>query len=411
MNPTGALASRAMLFAGMEGLSLVVGFLMQPLLMRALGPAMYGSYALACALGVLAYTLTDFGFNYAGVKRAVELSRDASAAHRHFWAVQAVKACAGGAAVLLGAWWAAMADTPQARLIALAVAVGSAAAWCFPMWFLLGRQKVIWTSSSMLAARVICLGAVAWTVHGPSQLGWAVLLTLGAPLLATVLLLADREVRAQLRPCAPRREDLRDAAMAGVSMLWLSGHGVASAAVAQSLLMSTTNSSTVGLFAAADRVRAGLQGLFAAFGVAVFPRFVQQQVEGDVGGQARVWSLLRLQLAAALLLGLPVFIWAPEIVRFVLGVQFGDSAPVLRVLVVALLGTTALAGLGVQVMLPRGQGLQYTLATLGVLGLQCAGVLLLAPRLGASGAAWALVLSEGFVALVLLVALTRRGSK
>ncbi|MDZ7592762.1 MAG: hypothetical protein U5L05_19230 [Rubrivivax sp.] len=157
--------------------------------------------------------MTDFGFNFAGVKRHVELARDSDAAHRHFWAVQTVKTLAGGATLLFGLAWSAVAGTQQARLIALAVAVGSAAAICFPMWFLFGRQKVIWISSSLLVARVSCLLAVVIVVQGPPQLQWAVIFTLGAPMLAAIFLLADLEVRAQLRPCldklgqncAPRR--------------------------------------------------------------------------------------------------------------------------------------------------------------------------------------------------------------
>ncbi|MDZ7592763.1 MAG: hypothetical protein U5L05_19235 [Rubrivivax sp.] len=194
-------------------------------------------------------------------------------------------------------------------------------------------------------------------------------------------------------------------------MLWLSGYGVASAAVFQSLLLSSTTSATLGLFAAADRVRAGVQGLFTAFGSAVFPRFVQDQVEGYAVGQTMVWPLLRLQVVAALLAGLPIFIFAPEIVRVVLGPQFLESAPVLRVLAFALLSTTMLAGLGVQVMLPCGLGPHYTLATLTVLALQCLWLLLLVPRHGATGAACALVFSEGIVAVVLLMTLARRKTR
>ena len=402
-----SVASRAALFAALEGLSLFVGFLMQPLLMRALGLATYGSYALACALGVLAYTLTDFGANFAAVTRGIELADNPAAARRHVWAVQSVKALAGAATVLVGLGWAWIAGTAQAEAVALAMAIGAAAAWSFPMWFLFSRQKVLSIAASLLLARVVCLGAAFVVVQGPAQLSWALLFTLGAPLLGALIVMGDAELRAQLPPCRPRRKDLRDAASSGLAMLWLSGHGVMSTAVLQSLLFGMTSSATLGLFAAADRVRAGVQGLFTAFGSAVFPRFVQYRVDGDEAAGTRVWSLLRLQLVAAGGVALALVLGTPEIVRIVLGPQFEAAVGVLRVLALALLTTTLLAGLGVQVMLPRQMGRQYTLATLGVLSLQCLALMVVA-RQGAVGAAAVVVLSEGIVGSVLWVQLRRR---
>lgn len=403
-----SVARRAALFAALEGLSLFVGFLMQPLLMRALGLAAYGSYALACALGVLAYTLTDFGANFAAVTRGIELASDEAAARRHVWAVQSVKALAGAGTVLASLVWALVAGTAQAQAIALAMAIGAASAWSFPMWFLFSRQKVLSIAASLLLARVVCLGAAFAVVQGPAQLGWALLFTLGAPLLGTLIVMADADLRAQWPPCKPKRDELQAAASSGLAMLWLSGHGVMSAAVLQSLLFSMTSSATLGLFAAADRVRAGVQGLFTAFGSAVFPRFVQHGVEGDAAAGARVWPLLRLQFVVAGGVALALVVGAPEIVRIVLGPQFGAAVDVLRVLALALLTTTLLAGLGVQVMLPRRMGRMYTLATVAVLGLQCLAMMAVAPGLGAAGAAGAVVASEGVVALVLWGRLRRR---
>lgn len=408
MSAPQAVAHRAAVFAALEGLSLLVGFLMQPLLMRTLGLDNYGSYALACALGVLAYTLTDFGANLAAVTRGIELAPDSSAAHRHVWAVQGVKALAGGAIVLAGLAWAMVSHTPQAQVNAIAMTIGAASAWSFPMWFLFSRQKVLTIAASLLAARVLCLGAAVLVVAGPAQLPWALLFTLGAPLLGALIVLGDPDVRAHVRPCLPSNCELRAAAKDGLAMLWLSGHGVMSAAVFQSLLFALTSSATLGLFAAADRVRAGVQGLFTAFGSAVFPHFVQRRVGVGVDKEEEVWALLRLQVTVAAVVALALIGLAPDIVRIVLGTEFSDAAHVLRVLSLALVTTTLLAGLGLQVMLPRRLGRYYTAATLAVLLVQCMALLAFAPGLSEVAAAVAVVASEGAVALILCALMWRR---
>jgi len=411
MSGVGALATRPALFAAVEPLSLAVGFVLQAWLMRALGPAAYGAYALACALGVVAATLTDFGFNFSGVTRAIELAHDDGASRRHFCAVQMVKLLAGAVAVVFAAAWSWLAGTEQAAMIVLATAVGAASVWCLPSWFFFSRHKMVMLACSLLAARVLCLIAAVVIVGGPAQLSWAIFFTLCAPIIALPIMLTDAQLRAQLVPRRPDRSELVVTASSGLSTLWLSAQTVVSGAVLQSLLFDLTSSATLGVFAAADRVRAGVQGLFAAFGAAAFPRFVQFRVEGDSVGDRRTWPLLRLQLALAAAAGLVMFVLAPDIVRIVLGPQFPESTPVLRVLALALVGTTLFAGLGVQLMLPSGMGRQYTIATLAVLGLQCFVLMVvtsLVPGAGALGAAWAVALSEGAVALFLIVRLSHR---
>ena len=84
------------------------------------------------------------------------------------------------------------------------------------------------------------------------------------------------------------------------------------------------------------------------------------------------------------------------------GTQFDGAAPVLRLLALALLSSTLLAALGVQVMLPRGWSRQFSIATVAALLLQCLALVALVPAFGAPGAALALLLSEATVVAGLL---------
>ncbi len=410
MNAGRAHTSRALLFAALEALSLLVGFLMQPLLMRAFGPGAYGPYALAVSFGIVAATVTDFGFGLAGIVRAVGLAGDAAEARRHFWAVQGVKALAGAATLGLAALVIAAVGTAAGQGVLVAMAMGAVAAWCFPGWYLLSRQRLLTVACSLLLARLLCLAGVAAWVRSTEQLALALLLTLSAPALAGLFVLLAGELRAVIRPTRPGAPLWRQAVRDGLSTLWLSGQGVVSSALLQSLLFTLAGSTALGLYAAADRVRAGVQGLFTAFGTAVFPRLVQQQVQRRPGAHAHAWQLLRLQLLAAAAVAVVLALLAPQVVRLISGPGFEAAVPVLRLLALALPGSIALAVLGLQILVPRGRAREFSIAMVLVLLLQVALLPLLAPSLGATGAAGALLACEGGVAAALAWRLRGGGS-
>lgn len=404
--------SRAAAYSALEACSLVVGFLAQPLLMRAMGPGDYGRYALAMAWGVAAVNVTDFGFNVSGIRRAIEIAHDPIAAHRHFWSVQQVKALAGAAVLAVALAWAWASDAAQAPVVLLAVAMGVCAAWCFPSWFLFSRQKLLAIAASLLAARLLGLGLIAAFADLRQSFGWALLVTLGAPIVAGSMLCLDGELRrAWRRPAAsgaPAEARLRSVAADGLSTLWLSIQGVISAAVMQSLLGAAAGVQALGLFAAADRVRAGVQGLFTAFGQAVFPRILQLRAHGGPEGGRAAGPLLRLQAGAALAVAVLACAGAPLILRVISGTAFDEAVPALRVLAWALATTTILAALGLQVLVPAGQSRRYGLTMAAVLAVQAVLVLLLAPRWGAAGAAVAQVAAEAVAVVSLLLWLQRR---
>ena len=395
------------LVTAVEGLSLLVGFVAQLLLMRALGPASYGGYVLACAVGVLVATATDFGFNYAGVQRAVELRDDESARHRHFWAVQACKAVLGALATLLVVLLAPPLAGPHAGNVLLASALAALAALCFPAWYLLARQQALRMALSLLLARGLCCLAMAWLVRAPEQVALAVALTVAAPLLAAPGALLQADLRRRLRHPLFDVAALRRSFLLGATTFWAASLPGLAAAVVQALVLACGSATVLGLYAAADKVRAALQGLFLAFGTAAFPASVRHFTDDRRQGWHQGLRLLRLQLAVAVAVALPLALWPHEIVRLVSGPAFADAAPVLRLLALAVVTSTLVATLGVQLLIPLGRAGLYTRATAAGLALHVLALVLLVPRLGATGAALALVLADLAAAALLLPALRR----
>jgi PST family polysaccharide transporter len=163
----------------------------------------------------------------------------------------------------------------------------------------------------------------------------------------------------------------------------------------QTVLFAAASGAALGHYAAADRVRAGVQGLFTAFGNALLPGLAQRQSAGHAP-----WRLVALQVAVAALMAGGLALWAGPVVRLLAGPGWESAVPVLRVLALALVSSTVLSAVGVQVLLPAGRARAYSLALVALLAAQLAGLWWAAPQ-GAVALAWVLLLAEAGVALVL----------
>lgn len=380
----------------LEALSLVVGFLTQLLLMRQLGPAGYGECVLAVAVGLGVTTLTDFGFNIAGTRQAVGWTDDAAARHRLFWSVTATKACVGLAAVVL------LALLPGSAALLPAAAASALGAALFPTWYLTARGRLVVNAATLLGGRLAVLLAVAALVRRPGDAGLAAVLNCLPALVALLLLMREPELRAVWRPLAITFADLRQAARLGLPALWIGAVPALGGAMVQALIGHLGSAATLGEYAAADKVRAGIQGLFTALGQALFPASVARHAAGN-GGARLAPTLLGLAGLAAL----PLVLVPQQIIAVVAGPGYEAAAGAIRVMGLAVVSSTAVTAFGLLGLLARGLDGAYVRALLAGLAAQAAALAWLVPAHGATGAAWTLFIADA-VALTLIGTVARR---
>jgi len=377
----------------LEALSLAAGFATQLLLMRALGPAGYGQCVLAVAVGLGVTTLTDFGFNIAGTRQAVVWADDAAARHRLFWSVTATKAAVGLAAVAL------ISALPGRAALLPAAAASALGAVLFPTWYLMARGRLVVNAAALLGGRLAVLLAIAALVHSPGDAGLAAVLNCLPALAALVLVMREPELRAVWRPLAVTFADLRQAARLGLPALWIGAVPALGGAMVQALIGHLGSHATLGEYAAADKVRAGIQGLFTALGQALFPASVARRT-----GAPRLAPAL---LALALLAALPLLVAPHQIIAVVAGPGYEGAAGAMRVMGLAVLSSTAVTAFGLLGLLARGRDGAYVQALLAGLLAQAGALALLVPAHGATGAAWTLFVADA-VALALIAIAARR---
>lgn len=153
----------------------------------------------------------------------------------------------------------------------------------------------------------------------------------------------------------------------------------------------------VGIYAAAVKLSELWYFVPAALGTSVLPGMLRSREQGAMAYSARQQQYYDVSAAAAYVLSVPIALAAPWIVRLAYGGAFAEAGPILAVHIWA----SIFVFLGVA----RGQwlvneGLQkfYLAATLAGAVLNVLLNLVLIPRWGGLGAAWATVASYAFAA-------------
>ena len=191
-----------------------------------------------------------------------------------------------------------------------------------------------------------------------------------------------------------------------------SGEGCAKAGVADVLVSERAGSvwrserlrprffapaAKVGFFASSEKISKAVYGLLNPLREALYPR-LSNMVHRSSDGAANLARLVAMvTVAGGLALGAGLFVFAPLIVKVVLGPGFSGAIPVMRILSMLPPIIAITDSIGLQWLLPRGKdGVVNRIVFSGGL-LNLALACLLAPRFAHVGMAWGVVFSEAVV--------------
>lgn len=357
----GQILRGALPLAAVEALGLMLALLVLPYLMRVLGPAAFGQYAFGVAACGVLTMVVDYGFNQLGPK----LVARADVADRHraalFWSIQSARLLAGVAA-LPSLWLAAklFGVSDQYGDVRPMLALAALSALLFPQWFLQGSLRLRTLALSLALARcIVALGTVA-LVRTPQQAPLAVALQACTGTLAGMLALGDGSYRSSIPWHRPRWADIQRSLREGRG-LFGSALAVTTYSTAVPLVIGVlTNPTTLGLFSAGDKLRAAVQALLAAVGVAAYPHFARWFHDDPLRALAAARRFLMLQLTLALIAVGIVFFGAELAIRLAVGPSFLAAVPVAQVLSLCIVCTAISNTLGMQVMLPLDMERSFT---------------------------------------------------
>lgn len=360
-------------------------------LVRALGPQGYGLFALAISVGTLAALLADFGVSNSASRFVAEQRDDpvaqytvvARALRLKLSIVAAVSAALFAlAAPISDAYGVAALEWP---LRGAAIALGGQTLMLFitGIFGALGRVsanfRVILSEAALEATASIALVALGGGAAG-ATFGRAIGYVVGGLLaVATLSRVLGRNV---LAPGSAGGEETRRIASYAVPLFVTNGVYTLFTQVDVLLLGALLGSTAVGTFQAVIRVNS----MFAYAGLALSAGVAPKIAAGRGRNVAAFQSAVRMLIIGQAALLAPLIVWAHPIVSLLLGPEFEESVPVLRLLAlyVFLIGLGPLLSSSVNYLGGAARRVPIAIAALTV----NAGIdVLLIPRIGVIGAA------------------------
>lgn len=363
-------------------------------LARALGPAGFGVVEVVVALSAFFAQLADLGVGAVGARAVARDPRAVRDLAARVPAARIVMACA---AVPLAIGIAPLvADDARAAALAALFALGFPALALSPRWLLQGRERMAWVATGQALHAIVFVVGVLALVRSADDL-----LVVGAVEAAAMIATATLFAAIQHRQLTPFRLDFgsrglrhlfREGFPVGLSQLaWTANQNLPPVLVA-----ILVGSAAVGTYGAAQRIVLSLVAFSFVYHFNLFPALSKSLAESS-GSFESLWrTSMRVTSWSSIGVAMGVTLFADSLCVLVFGDRFGESAGPLAVLIWAL-PLHFLSGHARWALIAAGH--QRVVLAAQVAGVAATvGIGLFAiPRLGALGAAAAMVVSAAVV--------------
>lgn len=351
----GRLLANMLWMAVWQASNYLIPLLSFPYLTRVLGSGAYGDFSFAFALMTFLLVIADWGFDLSATGDIARNQHDHDVISRIFWHTLVSKAAIAALctfALIIGILLA----QPAARQT-YALLAATSHLWASVLtlsWCLKGLERMGRFTTATIIGRLITLPLIFFFVHGPDD-AWAAVLIIGmgGALGGAFSIVMVARLGILRRPAISAAGVWRQ--ISGSWTLFVSTISASlytnTAAVFLGLISGSTS---VGIFAAADRLRTAAQSATGPITHAVYPHSARLMHENRQAGLKFARKLLVGQSLVCAGVSLALFIGANILIDVLAGPQFAQSVVVLQILSPMPLLTGITNVLGMQLMIPLG---------------------------------------------------------
>jgi len=387
----------------------IVPLIMVPYLVRVLGPAGYGT--IAFARGFINYLMlfVEYGFNWSATREISVHREDHETVNHvalHVWAAKGLLSL-----LCLGMLFSLIAVVPKLKevyllLLALyGIVLGNV---LFPTWLFQGMERMVAISVINLGMKVAVLVGVFTLVHRTEDaVLYAALIGggfLGAGLVGAMMAVRMFNLKLVSVTWSGIWETLKEGWVLFLSKASVSLYTAGNAFI----LGMLTNHTVVGYYSAAEKIVRALVSLLEPVAQSVYPAMAKKASEAKE--KALYWARIGTYYQSAVGTTMSIFLFAtaPFITKIVLGPEYADSIPVMRLLSPLPLLIALSSSLGRFIMLPfRMDNERLAVFTIAGIANVILG-LILAGYWGATGMAASVLISEMLVTLGFWIFIWRR---
>ena len=371
-----------------------------PYLVRVLGPEKFGLINFAAAFVAYFSVFTDYGFNLSATREISIHRKDIGKVSSLFSNVMTTKLILffTGAIVFLPLLFLIPKFSAD-YLIYMGTYLFVFGSVLFPSWFFQGMEEMKYITIINIAVKTVWLISVFLFIKTSADALLLVLLNSASLILIGAISLIVIKTKFHIFFRRPLVSEITRQLSEG----WYYFVSTASITLYTNsnvfILGLFTNNEVVGYFAAADKLRMAIQGLFGNAAQTVFPHLSLMFEESKIKAVRFVKKYLRLSLLVAGIVTLTVFIFSKEIVIVVLGQNYLNSLPVFRVILFLPIIILVSNIYGIQVMLNLGYKKEFfkVIFYAGIGNLILSFVLV--PKYYAIGTAFAVTITEIIVSL------------
>lgn len=369
-----------------------------PYLTRILGPAGYGTLAIAQSLNGYFLVIVDYGLILSGTREVARLAGKPQELGRLFATAVVTRLILATVllpTMLLVAHAAHL--SLQERAVAAILYLTVFAAALSPNWLYLGLERMSLQSAINVSVNLAAITSIFLLVRGPEHLLRLAWILAAAPTLGSFLTLSVAKRHFALSWQKPTLKDVVDFLRRGFT-IFASQAAVAMYSTLNPFWLSLWSSrEEVAFFAAGEKlIRALFRGLSPLW-MALLPAMVHVAASSTqfLWARAKKMTWMLAAISGALAFGVSFF--APFLVKALFGSLFSPVVTPLRALSLLLVWGSVASVFTLQVLVPMGKDKTFTAIVFasGICNVLLAW--LFAPRWGATGMAWAVVVSETLV--------------
>jgi PST family polysaccharide transporter len=396
-----------------QALNYLVPLVTLPVVIRALGPSVYGLFAALNAYATYIGVFTNFGLRVSGPRAIINASGKNAVVSQFVSAGIGAQVVVGLAAVavlyaiMIAVYGGEEFGASTYELIGALVMLNAFALALAPQWIFLGLERLRDFSIVQVVCRSGAALAILLTIRTQDDLLLYVSLNCASSLLVVLLSLF---VLRSYGICweLPLKNDVVKIVVQS-KYLFFSSLSISFYTSTMTLIVAgILGVNAAGQFAVADRVRTAISGLIGPMTQGIYPFVCRLSNEDAENAEGLRRLFFRGILGFAAILSLIVYFCAPLIVKIIGGSAFAAAIPILQVLAFVPLVTAISNTMGMQTMLPMHMDREYTLAATSAAVLGPLLVSVLAWNYGLTTAAIGILVTEIYVCVAFAWFLRRR---
>lgn len=402
-------ASNLISLYGVQFATLLLPLAVLPFLTRVLSPEVWGQLAAIQAMSLTLALLVEYGFGYSATRHVA--SHPAAQEEHARTAAQVLSAKIVLSVVVLLTSAVVYVILPPLREppalfvwgVLFAIAQGFT-----PLWYFQGIENLRVAAATEVSMKAIGTGLTFLLVRASDDV-WIVL-ALQAMATSIACALNTRRLYRSVPFIRPTLVAAQRGLREGLSMFLFRGAVGLYTTANAALLRAFVPGALVAEFATADRLAGASKGILQPFSQLLFPR-ISRLVAQDPTAARRVTRLSLFVLVgfASLVAAVAAYV-APVFIPWFFGPAYTGSVPLFQLLCLTFPVIAASNVLGVQWMLPHGMDRAFN-GIIMITGLLNVGlILLLVPRFQVRGVVYAVLLSESFVLVGMLLVLLVGGN-